>query len=62
MKFSNVSTSLEVAVARRIVRIAEREYASTASIMRRCIMRALPEVEAEVMQREDGRVRNGRKE
>lgn len=48
MKVS-VSTSLEDEVATRVRKLAEQELTSDAAIIRRCVVRYLPELEREVL-------------
>lgn len=45
------STTLEVRDVRRLRRLARLEETLTASIVRKCILRALPEVEREILGR-----------
>jgi len=48
MKVS-VSTSLEDEVVARVRRLAKEELTSDAAIIRRCVVRHLPELEREVL-------------
>lgn len=45
------STTLEVKDVRRLRRLARLEATLTASIVRKCILRALPDVEREILGR-----------
>lgn len=49
------STTLEVKDVRRLRRLARLESTLTASIVRKCILRALPEVEREILGNEAAR-------
>jgi hypothetical protein len=46
---TNVSTSLEDSVINRIARVAEREMVTNSAVIRKCIVRHLPELEREIL-------------